>query len=950
MHCPECGQEILAGSAFCGNCGAPVTRQQAGPVCANCGSPNQPGAEFCAECGARLGGEVMPMQSFCPECGAAVKEGAAFCKECGADLNATTAPAPFVCPECGEPLPPDAAFCGNCGQVLQQGAEYAPAPATTATEYQPSYPPERQDYSPQQDWVQPQEQPQAQDWEYSQQQEQGWEPQPQAQPQQQNLASQLQVKTQPQKSGMRKMLMAAAAAVVLLVIGITGFWKPGYLLDLFRPTAKLENGVLALKDITLDFKQTNLSNGAATMTTVKDKESEEQNGLIGDLYVMKIDKSCQGKVTVAIPVPKEYKPGNNDGQHIKLGIGREYPMVDGKTTRRYSYFDAEVKDGKAVAVIDPAAVAQSTIRNKATEKSAETTPDLGEYTEYVGYYFKYEFMPQYGEGYKYSKGHFRLWYNYYTLTARNHYMGGDDAQKLLSDLEEAYNYYKKNGFADYVDAFTPIDVYIEDIKDEGGWLSSTGEIQLREKSLFGANRNMSYDDEARRPNVRKTIYHEFFHAVQQGIINGAASYFTKTLWFDEATATHFERVVYPDAVPENGQSFSRFMWGGVIPENNTAEDGYGRVLLIDYISSKMGGDAWIKDCYENWTADCRRLKSYIRKIALTEGIFAADFYREVMTKIGHIRLPLYYKACLRPDVVTGEDRYLGAIKIQLDDKTKEKIANGEEDAFPIVFTSKPFELGAYGGYVIALAVPQKQNSQNQKENIADDLPEKCQLKLEAEGDCRIQVIRYKTVNYKNAVSSYDNIIKDFKKQTEDNYVFLVLVTSTQNKKQNVVLKATLEKEDLKEGIYTGKAKVTMGKKTVTVNNRVFFRLSRLNDGRWGLVVCEANGDYNGTSTIAPLTYDAKKKVYNGHRKFKQDVSSDPKIKKMTTGEVNCTMKVNLEEKEPVLIIDYDSKWTTWKWGFPTKEGVITHFEGKWVSELKGRNLQAGKEDKVIIVE
>ncbi|MBR6861054.1 MAG: zinc ribbon domain-containing protein, partial [Acidaminococcaceae bacterium] len=37
MHCPECGQEILAGSEFCGNCGAPVTRQQAGPVCANCG-------------------------------------------------------------------------------------------------------------------------------------------------------------------------------------------------------------------------------------------------------------------------------------------------------------------------------------------------------------------------------------------------------------------------------------------------------------------------------------------------------------------------------------------------------------------------------------------------------------------------------------------------------------------------------------------------------------------------------------------------------------------------------------------------------------------------------------------------------------------------------------------------------------------------------------------------
>ncbi|MBQ9257397.1 MAG: zinc ribbon domain-containing protein, partial [Acidaminococcaceae bacterium] len=493
MHCPNCGQKILEGSDFCSNCGAPVVRQLVGPICAKCGSRNLPEAEFCAECGARLGGESVPMQSFCPECGAAVKESATFCKMCGAKLKEAAAPVQSVCPGCGEALPPDAVFCGNCGMSLEQGGAYASGPATVESD--PSYQTQEQEYVQQQ--AQYQQQAQTQDWEYPQQQQaqpqdqeypRQEEPyQHQAQPQFQNRESvDSQPQTQlPQKSSRNKMLMAAAAAVILLVVGITGFWKPGYLLDLFRPTAKLENGVLALKDITLDFKQTNLGNGAATMTTVKDKESEEQNGLIGDLYVMKIDKSCQGKVTVAIPVPKEYKPGNNDGQHIKLGIGREYPMVNGKTTRRYSYFDAEVKDGKAVAVIDPAAVAQSTIRNKATEKSAETAPDLGEYTEYVGYYLKYEFMPQYGEGYKYSKGHFRLWYNYYTLTARNHYMGGDDAQKLLSDLEEAYNYYKKNGYADYVDAFTPIDVYIEDIKDEGGWLSSTGEIQLKEKSLFG---------------------------------------------------------------------------------------------------------------------------------------------------------------------------------------------------------------------------------------------------------------------------------------------------------------------------------------------------------------------------------------------------------------------------------------------------------------------------------
>ena len=244
----------------------------------------------------------------------------------------------------------------------------------------------------------------------------------------------------------------------------------------------------------------------------------------------------------------------------------------------------------------------------------------------------------------------------------------------------------------------------------------------------------------------------------------------------------------------------------------------------------------------------------------------------------------------------------------------------------------------------------KQNSRKQIENIADDLPEKCQLKLEAEGSCRVQVIRYKTVNYKNAVSSYNNSIKDFKKQTEDNYVFLVLVTSTQNKKQNIVLKATLEKEDLKEGIYHGKATMTQGKKTATRNNVLGFRLSKLNDGRWGLNSCDKNGNYPGEVYNIPLTYDAKQQLWKGHRKLKENVSKNPNQPKIETATLDCTMKVNLEGKEPVLIIKFKSEGTSWKWGYPTKEKYDIKFEGKWVSELKGKNLYTGKEDKVIILE
>ena len=531
-------------------------------------------------------------------------------------------------------------------------------------------------------------------------------------------------------------------------------------------------------------------------------------------------------------------------------------------------------------------------------------------------------------------------------------MGGDEAQNLLNDLEEAYNYYKTHGYADHVDTFTPIDVYVSSSEDDGGWNFLSGNMELSERKMFGDNLKLGYEGE-RRKYTKTTIYHEVFHAVQQSIVNMVASTIKRTLWFDEATATHFEKVITPSGITPNGLENFSLLWQGPIPKRNTQEEGYGRALMIDYMSSKLGNDAWIRACYENWGLDCWKLKSYMRSIAGTEADFVANFYMEVIKNYGRKDKPVegyFYKFCRKPSPAFGEDRFLSAIKLQLDDKTKEKIANGEEDALPIVFSSKPLALEGYGGYVVALEVPEKRINTDTTVNVADDFPEKCQLKLEAEGGCRIQLIKFQRGNTDNIVSSNSTVIKNFKEQTKDNYSYLVLVTSTQNKKQNVVLKATLEVPKLEEGIYTGKAKVTMGKKTATADNRVFFRLSESKDGRWRLGVCEANGDYFGEVAIVPLTYDAKQQSWKGHVKFKQDVSRDPKKTKMTTGEITCAMKVNLEGKEPLLVIDYKSEWTTWKWGFPTKEGVITHFEGKRVSELKGRNIGAEDEDKIIIVE
>ena len=979
MHCPNCRQEIEAGSEFCGNCGARIERHPVELTCPACGSPLLPGAEFCAECGTRLSVETILAQAFCPECGATVKQSATFCRECGAKLGGETIPSQAFCPECGEPLSPQAAFCGNCGRILRKEAEYTPAvPEATATgnrlpyqlqgeEYsqqgwaesqgqpQPQgrewvqdqqqdreqQQPQNWEYSPQQGWAQPQAQPQPQGWEPVQAQQQ-WQESQQSQSQQQRRSA----FSLPQGSGQRKILMAAAAAVILLVVGITGFWKPGFLLDLFRPTAKLENGTLALNDIALDFKQTNLANGKATLTTVKDKEEEVHNGLIGDLYVMKFDKSCQGKVTVSVPVPKDFKPTTGNGRYIKLGVGRDYPLTDGKTARFYEYFDATVKDGKALAVIDPVASGRSRHKIETPVKPDEKkATDVGEFTEYVGLFYK-EGLIWYGEGYQNSKGHFRLWYPYSFNLKKNVFMGSDEAKLLLSDLEEAYNYYKTHGYADHVDTFTPIDVYISACKDDGGWNTLTGNMELNEKKMFGDNLNMRYEGEQRK-YTKTTIYHEFFHAVQQSMINMVASKLKGTLWFDEATSTHFEKVITPSGMTPNGFENFALLWQGLIPKKSSAEEGYARGLLIDYMSSKLGGDHWIKDCYENWSEDYSWLKAYMEQVASTEADFAANFYMEVIKNYGRQQKPVeryFYKYCQNPSGSFGEDRFLSAIKLQLDDKTKEKIKKGEEDAFPIVFSSKPLALEGYGGYVVALVVPEKKINSSTTVNLADDFPEECQLKLEAEGGCRIQLIRFQRGNTDNIISSNSIIIKDFKKQTKDNYSYLVLVTSTKPTKQNIVLKATLEKEQLKEGIYNGKTTMTQGKRSQTVNNRVGFRLSQGKDGRWGLNICQANGDFLGSAPNVPLTYDAKHKIWRGHRKFKEELSKDPKKSRAEVSNINCTMKVNTEGKEPILIVDYKVDVTKlymdYSFGGPGSFDV--HFEGKWSSELKGKTIKTGK--------
>jgi len=81
LICPQCGFQNPSQVKFCGNCGRPLTAQQAaqqgGNTCPN-GHTVPPNANFCPTCGARLaltcpnGHAVQPGMQFCPQCGAKI--------------------------------------------------------------------------------------------------------------------------------------------------------------------------------------------------------------------------------------------------------------------------------------------------------------------------------------------------------------------------------------------------------------------------------------------------------------------------------------------------------------------------------------------------------------------------------------------------------------------------------------------------------------------------------------------------------------------------------------------------------------------------------------------------------------------------------------------------------------------------------------------------------------
>ena len=113
ISCGVCGHDNVAGSRFCGGCGARIDND-----CTNCGQENEVGGSFCNSCGEWLNRdakEASPGSAssgptsgtvVCPRCLHGNESGAEFCYHCGLPLEgdaARAAPRPIRAFELGAP-------------------------------------------------------------------------------------------------------------------------------------------------------------------------------------------------------------------------------------------------------------------------------------------------------------------------------------------------------------------------------------------------------------------------------------------------------------------------------------------------------------------------------------------------------------------------------------------------------------------------------------------------------------------------------------------------------------------------------------------------------------------------------------------------------------------------------------------------------------------------------
>ncbi|MEA4893895.1 MAG: hypothetical protein VB064_01390 [Oscillospiraceae bacterium] len=541
----------------------------------------------------------------------------------------------------------------------------------------------------------------------------------------------------------------SAASLILLALLLSGCSG--------NKEAYLKNGALTLDGIGVDLGDNDMQDG--TQTLLADiTDSVQADGLVSGVYRLELDVPCTETVFVKIDMGDIDANGGEDDGTLMLGVGVASP--DGASVL-YKYVESEITDKTASASFVPAEIFENALVRGASSPGSESAAETVRETLYLGL-FRNTFTNA-------ANGHFRVWFPSAVRTGGKFLINYNDRQVLLTDLETVYQKYLSMGFEYGKRTVWPMDVYIQSLDAEGyyteGKAGTVGSLVYADTSDFGCIYlnidyfNNGYD----QSRVKAILAHEFFHFVQ---LNYSAPG-TDCPWLDEATATYFEwkeRGVIPDVTSK----YWSLIFDGIYPEENTGENGYARMPLIDYLSQKDSED-FILTAYQDGGPSGDWDNALQVALQGPPEAWVNDFYNKYLS--GGI-ISNYKPYTLYKELISGTQeeftRVGTALKLTIPDK--DEIDTALKDGDSPVLGTVSLSIPALGARLVALDIDAA---------TLKNLPDDMDPVVHVEGNCAVTVYAIKGNNYEVLQGGGDAKLKDFKKAVGEKVQYLVLVVGLQ---------------------------------------------------------------------------------------------------------------------------------------------------------------------------
>jgi hypothetical protein len=557
----------------------------------------------------------------------------------------------------------------------------------------------------------------------------------------------------------RAIFLGIGIPALILILAFAVFLLPSMFVARSNTSIGAEGGSIKLGDMSLTFDAGIVDEPLSVkLAGYKPGGEAKPDGLLSSLTTVELDGECDKPVAIRIKVPD-----GKDESKIVIGVGTALENGDLKTSIvHYRYVETRVTDGYAEAEVIPSfyAFEAELPAGKAIPGTALAASKS----------FKVVFGAFETEAELSSGGHFKLHYSIMIPTL--------EVWSTLNDLEYCYDYFVSEGYDFPLRTEWPIDVYVCKMgKDLGAYVESGKKNAFLGKSpnhgWIEINKNV-YASGYKSATVKPVLGHEFFHFVQSNFLSadGAA----RNEWFDDATATYYERMLQ-GSTPTVFSQYKFQIFDGVIPKEDTSQAGYARYPVVGYLVENVGKGV-VKTVYQD-LAKGTAVSAAITTAAGKPETWSENCYEYVIND----EIADFSALAAHRDLIdrTGDFNTVGSVT-DFNEPTEEDIDKAAEEGTPVLLDKGEIEVPALGVRFLAVDVDK---------GLAGLLTDSMSLQFTVSGGGLRLFTCYAKAADVSAATDGKLTVTTFKKDLDGGRKYLLMVTNPSTAAATVELTAEL---------------------------------------------------------------------------------------------------------------------------------------------------------------